>query len=82
MYVEDKKKLYSYIQLLKIDRVSTTGVKLSVIREVSFASLTPLPESEASQPKLRFPPVDSKKKQKVGIKLMICFIERCNGGLL
>ncbi|KAL9980549.1 hypothetical protein ACROYT_G009151 [Oculina patagonica] len=51
-------------KLLKIERISDTGVKQTSISEVSFASLVAMPESDSSLPKLYFPKESSRKKEK------------------
>jgi len=56
---------FFYIQLLKIERVSDTGLKQTCISEVSFASLVAMPESDSSLPKLSFPKENPRKKEKV-----------------
>ena len=56
-----------YFQLLKIERVSDTGVKQTCISEVSFTSLVAMPESESTLPKLSFPKETPRKKEKVGM---------------
>ena len=56
---------FFYVQLLKIERVSESGVKQMCISEVSFASLVAMPESDSSLPKLSFPKENARKKEKV-----------------
>lgn len=51
-------------RLLKIERVSATGIKQTCISDVCFASLILLPESESSLPKLSFPEESPRKKEK------------------
>ncbi|XP_020623627.1 uncharacterized protein LOC110061133 [Orbicella faveolata] len=51
-------------RLLKIERVSDSGVKQTCISEVSFASLVAMPESDSSLPKLSFPKENPRKKEK------------------
>ena len=53
------------MQLLKIERISDSGVKQTCISEVCFASLVELPESDSSLPKLCFPKENPRRKQKV-----------------
>lgn len=52
-------------RLLKIERISASGVKQTCISDVCFASLTSLPESESSLPKLCFPKEIPKRKEKI-----------------
>lgn len=65
-------------QLLKIERVSATGIKQTCISDVCFASLTLLPESESSLPKLSFPEESPRKKEKVSARLDAVIYHRFN----
>ena len=60
-------------QLLKIERISASGVKQTCISDVCFASLTSLPESESSLPKLCFPKEIPKRKEKVCAEMVSGF---------
>lgn len=54
-----------FLQLLKIERVSTTGVKQTCISDVNFAPLVAIPDSDSSLPKLFFPKENPKRREKV-----------------
>lgn len=51
-------------RLLKIERISASGVKQTCISDVCFASLVALPESDSSLPKLCFPKESPRRKEK------------------
>lgn len=54
-----------FLQLLKIERVSATGVKQTSISDVNFAPLVAMPDSDSSLPKLFFPKENPKRREKV-----------------
>ena len=54
-----------FLQLLKIERVSETGVKQTCISDVNFAPLVAMPDSDSSLPKLFFPKENPKRREKV-----------------
>lgn len=51
-------------KLLKIERVSETGVKQTCISDVNFAPLVAMPDSDSSLPKLFFPKENPKRREK------------------
>lgn len=56
---------FLFLQLLKIERVSETGVKQTCISDVNFAPLIAMPDSDSSLPKLFFPKENPKRREKV-----------------
>ena len=56
---------FLFLQLLKIERVSETGVKQTCISDVNFAPLVAMPDSDSSLPKLFFPKENPKRREKV-----------------
>lgn len=63
---------FLFLQLLKIERVSETGVKQTCISDVNFAPLVAMPDSDSSLPKLFFPKENPKRREKVCWNASIC----------